>query len=470
VPTLRLPLESQLFVAVTAALGTLFAVYVTLTKSPTFGVGLPLALLWFLTLVTAFLVWPHWAVALTIPYFALVPAAKIFITPWIGATKDVVSLSAVVASVLLVIADHRRFRADPTAMSAMGLLIVLYVVSVGGGHGVAWLQGVRLACLPMLMLFAGMTLVRPQRTLRWAVGSFAVTGCIIGSYGVLQQYLGVWRLHDLGYTYNVQLRTYHGVLRSFGTLDDPFAYAAFELMALAAVVFWMRRGTTRLIIATIIGAGIASSLVRSAALVSVGLFALWLARRGQTTVATLFVVALVASGVVFVVSASGTQTHTYQADSSGSVVTLNGRVSAWKAALGPPSAWPLGQGVGTVGTAAQRAAYSFTPAGGSGAASSSSSATAVDSGYLAVIADVGFIGFAVFAVLLGRLWWLGRRASRAHVRGAWMALAILVVMLIDASTRSSFTGFPTATLEFLMIGISLAAARDGLEHVERESR
>jgi hypothetical protein len=94
----------------------------------------------------------------------------------------------------------------------------------------------------------------------------------------------------------------------------------------------------------------------------------------------------------------------------------------------------------------------------------------VDSGYLAVIADVGFIGFGVFAVLLGRLWWLGRRASRAHVRGAWMALAILVVMLIDASTRSSFTGFPTATLEFLMIGISLAAARDGLERGEHEPR
>jgi hypothetical protein len=464
VRSLRLPLESQLFFSVVAGGTTLLAVYVALTRSQTLGIGLPLALLTFLCLVTAFLVWPHWAFALMVPYFAFVPIAKVFVSPWIGATKDVVSFSAVVAAVLLIVVSREHLRPDGALLAAVLLVVVLYVVNVGGGHGVAWLQGVRLLCLPLSMVVVGMTLETPQRSLRWVATSFAATGCVVALYGIVQQLLGVYRLNDLGYTYDEQLRTYNGILRSFGTLDDPFAYAAFLLMALACALFWMRRGPLRLLVGTIIAAGLAASLVRSAALVSVGLLALWLARKGRTPSAALLLTALGALAVFLVVNASGTQTRTYRAggtaDGSASIVTLNGRVGAWRAALGGPADWPFGRGVGEVGTAAARATTSITPDTGQVVGKP---VTAVDSGYLAIVADIGIIGFAVFAFLLARLWRLSRDAARVPLRGAWLPLAILVVMLLDATTRSSFTGFPTATLEFLLIGLTLAAARDARE-------
>jgi hypothetical protein len=52
-------------------------------------------------------------------------------------------------------------------------------------------------------------------------------------------------------------------------------------------------------------------------------------------------------------------------------------------------------------------------------------------------------------------WRAGRRGSDA----GWLALALLTVMVLDATTRASFTGFPPAFVGFLLIGVALAAAK-----------
>jgi hypothetical protein len=41
---------------------------------------------------------------------------------------------------------------------------------------------------------------------------------------------------------------------------------------------------------------------------------------------------------------------------------------------------------------------------------------------------------------------------------AWLALGWLTVLLVDALSRSSLTGFPTAFLALLLVGLALAAA------------
>jgi O-antigen ligase len=139
-------------------------------------------------------------------------------------------------------------------------------------------------------------------------------------------------------------------------------------------------------------------------------------------------------------------------------VILNGRVSAWKAAVGDqPLQWIFGRGVGTVGTAARRAGYTFVPSADSGTPAAT---TAVDSGYLATVADVGIVGLLVLLMLLGRLCLLAVRAIRVGIGAGWLALGVLVTLLLDALTRASFTGFPTAFLALLFIGIALAAARE----------
>jgi len=154
-----------------------------------------------------------------------------------------------------------------------------------------------------------------------------------------------------------------------------------------------------------------------------------------------------------VTAAGATQTQTYATGSS--TLTLNGRTSAWKAALGRPSEWPFGRGVGAVGTAAYRTSYTLVPGPNVKPAS-----RAVDSGYLATITDVGLFGVAVLLALFGRLLVLAYDGIRRGRDAAWFAAAMIIVLMLDAVTRSSFTGFPTAFLGLLLIGVALAAASE----------
>ena len=108
---------------------------------------------------------------------------------------------------------------------------------------------------------------------------------------------------------------------------------------------------------------------------------------------------------ILVSQAGATESRTYSSGST--VLTLNGRTSAWKAALGSAQDWPLGRGVGEVGTAATRATYTIAPRGRADAQT-----RAVDSGYLATIADVGVVGLAVLLALFARLLVLATRAIR----------------------------------------------------------
>jgi O-antigen ligase len=171
----------------------------------------------------------------------------------------------------------------------------------------------------------------------------------------------------------------------------------------------------------------------------------------------LVVAAAVAAAIaVLLTGAGGTQTTSYR--SGTSTLTLNGRTSAWKAALGPPVDWPFGRGVGEVGTAAYRAHYTLTSSQSSGKLPST--ARAVDSGYLATIADVGLVGLAVLLFLLARLTALARGAIRRGGSAGWLAGGLLAVLMLDAVTRSSFTGFPTAFLGLLLVGLCLAAASE----------
>jgi O-antigen ligase len=194
--------------------------------------------------------------------------------------------------------------------------------------------------------------------------------------------------------------------------------------------------------------------VRTAALVAIALLALYLARQRRFVTSIALLLAVAATAVVVLVTAQGTETRTYQ--SSSAALTLNGRTSAWKAALGTPVQWFVGQGVGAVGTAASRARYSISQ---TAAQAKETRTTAVDSGYFATIADVGVIGLAVLLILFGRALTLGARAARRGDQAGWVVLCLLSVMLIDALTRASFTGFPSAFLGMLLVGIALAATQ-----------
>jgi hypothetical protein len=425
-----------------------------------FSLALIVVLTLFFTIVTAFVVVPYLALALTIPIFALIPMLKVLAFPWIGPFKDLITMAAISAAAVLVVqrsSQGRPQRGDFWVAAAIGVFAALYLVNVGGlNWNLAWTHGVRLALEPLALLLVGLTLSDSRRTLRWAMVSLVVTAVFVAIVGIAQQLLGEWALYDLGYSFRVQLRTYNDRLRSFGTLDEPFAYAAFLLLALASLLMWFRLNVWTLAAGSVIVTGLFFSFVRTALVVVLALCALWLARKGYTNTSVfLMAVAAVSAVVILFAASTATETRTVRTGSS-SFLTVNGRTQAWRLFLNDPKVWFLGHGVGKVGTAAERATYKLTQD-----PQEASRQIAIDSGYFAAIADVGLLGLAAMLAIFGRLL---IRARRFAIRGSpagWLAIGFTAVLMIDAVTRASFTGFPTAFLALLLTGVALGAALEG---------
>jgi O-antigen ligase len=417
-----------------------------------------LALALFALATYVFAVNPPLAVALTIPTFALLPAAKVLVDPRLGPAKDGVVLAAVLAAVATSAAKRRTQPAavDRWLLTATLLLLFLYAVNVAGQHGLAWFHGLRLVSEPVLLLLAGLVLPQPRKTLRWAIGSLIVTGCFIAGIGLLEQVVGQGQLANIGFAYNQQIRTIQGHLRSFGTMDEPFAYASFLLLAVAAVTFGRRRSFAGWAGTFVLLAGVAVSYVRTAVLILFAFVALELARQKRVVVAAALAGILIVTAAILVAQSRGTESRTWANPNRSAAITLNGRTSAWRTALGSPSDWPFGRGVGEVGTAAERAGFKLTVSPGAQQRHS----LAVDSGYFATVADVGLVGLIVLLALFGRTAYLAWGYVRQGVSEGWLTLAVLAAVLIDGLTRSSFIAFPSAFLELFLIGIALSAARE----------
>jgi hypothetical protein len=460
--TLQLPL------LLAGAALTVIAAYAAVHLGLKVGAGAVLVAAVFLGSVVAYLRVPHIALAITIPLFAFVPALKVFVTPSIGGVKDVIDLAAICAMVILVAFERRR--TDPWVTGCVLLLLALYLINPGHGHNTAWAQGVRLTGEPLLLLLVGLMLPGPRRNFRYACVALVATGCVVALYGLFQQLVGPAKLVSWGYAYSAQVRTAGSLLRSFGTLDDPFDYSVFLLYAAGIVFFRYRRGGVVWSSAALLLLGVLVSFVRTVALIIVGFLGMQMIRwRKLVPAAFLVAAALVVSTatlagssgsattqVTIYTAGGGTQVVNAPVHPAGTSVLLNGRISAWTAALGSnPLDWIFGRGVGKVGTAAARAQYTIASS-----ANQAASGQAVDSGYLATVADVGLLGLLVELVLFGRLLVLSAGHARARSDTGWATLSLLVALLLYALTRAAFTGFPTAFLGLLLVGLGLAAADD----------
>lgn len=409
-----------------------------------------------LAVVAAFIRIPHWAIALAIPVFALIPTLKWFVWPWSGGAKDLIAVAAAAAAVVVALRRHQAGQAtwvDPLVLGSVLVFGALYLVDAGGSHGPAWLDSARIALGPLLLLLAPMALDDPRRNLRWTVGSLAITATPIAVYGLLQQALGPQRLVDLGYSYAQQVRTVSGELRSFGTFDDAFAYSSFLLLAAAVALAWYRPRAGVLAWATMIAVGAAAGLVRTAALVAVVVGVALLVRSRRRLLAAGTVVGLVAVLIAVVAVAGPNSSLSDDTDAQS-------RTSIWAEAIGPPGDWLAGRGAGEIGTAAERQEIGVIR-DTSDPAAGQADASAIDSGYVATIADVGLLGLLVLLVLLGRLAFLAYAGIRRDDRAGWVAMLALLALCIDAVTRASFTSFPTAYVAFLVIGAALAAMGQG---------
>jgi hypothetical protein len=442
------------------ALLTIGAVLATAEQGAEIGLGSLVALALFFFVIAGFIAFPHLTIAAMIPLFAAIPAVKVVAFPWFGPVKDIVTLAGAVAAGILVVqraGEGHEQRGDFWAAALVAFLIGLYVLNLGGAmeRDVAWGQGVRLVAEPLLLLLIGLVLPQARRTLRWAMFSLIATGLVVAFVGILQQVVGEARLIELGYSYEGAVRTINGQLRSFGTMDEPFAYAAFLLLSLWALLVWTRRNLLTAAVGAVIVTGLALSYVRTAVIVLIALVGLWLARSQRPTVAAfLMAIAVVSASAILIWSSEGTESRTVRGDNS-LFLTVNGRTEAWRLVLDSPKTWLIGKGVGEVGTALERSTYSVSVD-----RPDQSKASSVDSGYFATIADVGAVGLVALLALVARLYSLGRKAIGRGLVAGWLAVGFLTILLLDAVTRASFTGFPTAFLSLLLVGVALAAAAE----------
>lgn len=455
----RLPARGDLVVA---GLGMVLTFGATLAvqqhgAEKTFALMLGVAA--FVGFVAGFAFMPWVFVPVAIAYFALLPTLETFVFPsGFGGTKDLITFAAATAALGLGL-RRRNIRLDVGTFVLLGLVVGLYVVNIGGGltgetgHDVAWFHGVRLFLEPLILFLFGTSVRNPHKTLRWSVVALIGAVLVNAVVGLGQQALGLSRLLDLGYTYGDQVCEISGRIRSFGTVGEPFAYAGLLLLGLAATFLWYRRSSALTFVVGLIALGLLVSYVRTAALIAVALLALGAARVGRTRYAVILMAAAIAgAAAAFAVASERKETRAVQINST-TYLTLNGRTNIWESTLNSPADWIFGRGVGATGTASQRATRGLTSA----STAQTKGGTIVDSSYFTVIADVGIVGVGLVIAFFVRLFQKARSAARRGERSGWLALGLLVVTTLDALTRESFTGFPTAYLAMLLVGLCWAA-------------
>lgn len=433
------------------------------------------ALCIFAAMTYGFLVVPWVMVSFAIPIFVALPALKFFVSESLGGIKDAISFAALAAAAVLSIrrrAGREPARIDRPILALIGGLFFLFLVNLGGllnqqhgSHGSPWYQGIRLFFEPLSLLLVGMSLREPTRTLRAAKTAVVWSALGTATFGIIQQLLGPQRLTQLGYQYSTQIRTIGSHVRSFGTLDDPFVYASFVLLAIATILLSRRIGVTGLVILGVLAVGLAVSYVRTAAIEAFVVVGIALAARGRSLVALLcMLIAFTATGATFVFASDQTSTRVVNVNPT-TYLTLNGRTKLWRERIGGPSDWVFGQGVGATGTAAERAQKSLT---GKVQVGTAIKASTLDSGYLSLIADAGFLGLAVFLGVLGRVVMIAWRAVQDGGEEAWLAIGFVSILVIDAGSRESFTSYPMPYLGMLLAGLACASARSRLGVQGRE--
>jgi hypothetical protein len=407
---------------------------------------------------------PHAMAVIVVFGFAVQPTLVFFVSSDFGPAKDVIVLAgmlSLLASAVFGLPPERR-RYDAWLVGAIVVLLGMYIVNPAGAHTAQWSDGARLVVEAFGLFLIGYLGPNPRRTWRWAVGALLGVALLNAALGVAQQGIGVQRLvHQFGYQFGDEVRTTAGgQFRSFGTLEDPFNYAALLALALVCAVLDVRRRRLAIGIAAVLAIGIAVSFVRTEIVLMAVIAAIVLVRLRRVPAAAALLLATV-------VAALGLLTLVPQAPisptSRASVLgTLNGRTTGWRELLSDPGDLIAGRGVGTVGSGLARSATAgiYQPgrfkAGQAPATAGAEELRSVDSSYLATLADVGVAGFALLLVILGRMLVLMRLARPGPSGAMWVSLGLWLVIALDATTRSSITAFPYGFIALYLLGLSLA--------------
>lgn len=372
----------------------------------------------------------------------LVPHAGL-LTAWKEVLVVVVALAALVAPSA---ARAPRGRPLPPWWAALAGLAVLSLASAATVSPTQAIVSLKIVFFYVLVAWVLWRCPLDAGERDRLVSILMLTGVVAAVVGLAQQAIGADRLHQLGYTYNDTIRFAGGFLRSFSTFNQPFPFGLYVMAVLlvgtpVALENVRRTRNALFLMATpVLVAGMLSSIVRAAILgLVVGLAYLFRFRYrvlAHVVLPTVAVLLLVPAGLSKALSSS---------------TSLGQRGAGWRDALLRVLHAPVGNGTGSTGAAAEKAA---TVAG------RTASTYQPDNHYFKVLYELGPLGLWMFVLLLLSVGLMAVRTARRRDRLAPQdaALAAGVAASVGAAAAASlvatyFEIFPLDVLFWLLTGV-----------------
>jgi hypothetical protein len=319
----------------------------------------------------------------------------------------------------------------------IGLLSAAQHGGLGGAYG---LKVYFFFALPLVVLWRCPFDDRERDRL---VTILMVNGVVTSLVGIGQQFLGPFRLHALGYEYNTVIRTAGGFLRSFSTFDQPFGFGYFLmiviLVCLPVALSDPKRPRNQLflLLLPVVGIALLTTIVRGAWLgVAVGIAYLG----GHRYRVLLLAIPLALVALLFLprdVSQSALSSASSQE-----------RIQSWTDKVATIFHNPLGVGIGTTGSTAERVQQLKGVQNGS--------YFQPDNYYFLVAYELGLLGLWWYVLLLGAAFVTTRAASRTRdgpdAAFAAGTSALVLAIAVASVIASLFQIFPTDLLFWVCLG------------------
>ena len=289
-------------------------------------------------------------------------------------------------------------------------------------------------------------------------------GALVSFVGIAQVIVGPGFLIGLGYEYGRQVRTSGGLLRTFSTFVNPFPFGLYVMVALlvgGAVALaepWRRRNLAFLCLSPIMVVAMASSIVR-AAILGLVIGIIWLAvLRFRALFLPLGLGAVALAAVFpFVPGLS----KVFLSSSS-----LGERGAGWGDIISSILVHPVGRGLGTSGSAADRISTAEGVHIGGVSANYQP-----DNYYVKMLLELGPVGlWLVLLWLLVALVWTTRLGRSLPGRDGALALGVsasIVAAMVASLVATYFEIFPIDVYFWLLLGVVGCAAAQHGSRLER---
>jgi O-antigen ligase len=394
------------------------------------------------------------------PLNGLLPIVPVSVPPWWKEALLLVTLASAAYG-----ARHRMpARLNVPWWPAMAAIFVFGSVSAVLAFGTMGAIPMKITfCYLLVVVVLWLAPFTPSDRDRLVTIVMAV-GTLNAVYGVVQQFLGTDRLINLGYQYGLEIRSTGDMLRSFGTFNQPFGYALFLMLTIliglavaladprrrrSQVFFWL---LPFLLVGMIVSVVRASYLGLVLGMVFMGVL------RYRKALAALGAVLLAVVPAALLLLPRGTLSTVLSGDS------LATRADGWGVTWALIVQHPLGAGLGSAGSAAQKIVTDALQLPDT-LASRIDGATAYSLGlpyqpdnyYIKLLVELGPIGLWLFVMFLAAALLSTTKVAQFALTDADSALAVGVGAVLVAAAAASFVStyleiFPMDFYTWLLLG------------------